>query len=395
MKKQETNIVKQKWVNENGIFFPVPGNTALHLTPGAGVFQIYEQTSMGGSRLGLTKIADKFTFSFKIYDLGIEKTLKRVEKTWNSDDFVQGNRNFGVIFNGLKGTGKTIASKILSNRLGLPVVIVNAPFKGLVEFVQSLCFECVVLIDEAEKIFAEDGHMLLRMIDGVYNESRKFYILTTNELTIDNNLKGRPGRIWYIKQFGNLTADAVQEYIKDNLRDQSKANIVLETVDSLEISTIDILEAVVREVNVHGDVDDNLLNIPKANYRVNIVRFGYNMPKDKFPEIKEFIRSRLAEGESVEEWLDKFWMEKDGDKLNNDSLIDETFDTCTEFESVSTNRPYLLQGQDIRYGWVLDAPDDLGFFVMRNYYDNEELCCVLNWNDAPSLYRGGLHKLVF
>lgn len=237
--------------------------------------------------------------------------------------------------------------------------------------------------------------MLLRMIDGVYNESRKFYILTTNELTIDNNLKGRPGRIWYIKQFGNLTADAVQEYIKDNLKDQSKANVVLETVDSLEISTIDILEAIVREVNVHGDVDDNLLNIPKANYRVNIVRFGYNMPKDKFPEIKEFIRSRLAEGESVEEWLNKFWMEKDGDKLNNDSLIDETFDTCTEFESVSTNRPYLLQGQDIRYGWILDSPDDLGFFVMRNYYDNEELCCVLNWNDAPSLYRGGLNKLVF
>ena len=119
------------------------------------------------------------------------------------------------------------------------------------------------------------------------------------------------------------------------------------------------------------------------------------MPKDKFPEIKEFIRSRLAEGESVEEWLDKFWMEKEGDKLDNSDLIDETFDTCTEFESVSTNRPYLLQGQDIRYGWVLDAPDDLGFFVMRNYYDNEELCCVLNWNDAPSLYRGGLHKLVF
>lgn len=395
MEKQEKVEVKQKWVNENGIFFPVPGNTALHLTPGSGVFQIYEQTSMGGSRLGLAKIADKFVFDFKVYDLGIEKTLKRIEKTWNSDTFVEGNRNFGIILNGLKGTGKTIASKILSNRLGIPVVIVNAPFKGLVEFIQSLCFECVVLIDEAEKVFAEDGHVLLRMIDGVYNESRKFYILTTNQLTIDDNLKGRPGRIWYMKQFGNLTAEAIQEYIKDNLKDQSKSQIVLDTVDILEISTIDILKSIVDEVNIHGDIEDSLLNIPKANYRLNIVRFGYNMPKDQFPKIKEFIRSRLAEGESVGEWLNKFWKEWDDEKHNNDELIDETFNTCTEFERISTNRPYLSIGQDIRYGWVLESPDDLGFFVIRNYYDNEELCCVLNWDDAPSLYRGRLHNLVF
>ena len=197
MNEEQLNV-KQKWVDENGIFFPISGNTTLHLTPGPGIFQIYEQTSMGGSRLGLLPIADKFTFDFKIYDLGIEKTLKRIEKTWSSDIFVKGNRNFGVILNGLKGTGKTIASKIISNRLGIPVVIINAPYNGLVEFIQSLCFECVVLIDEAEKVFSEEGHMLLRMIDGVYNESRKFYILTTNLLTLDVNLKGRPGRIWYM-----------------------------------------------------------------------------------------------------------------------------------------------------------------------------------------------------
>ena len=35
--------VKQKWVKENGVFYPIPGDTTLHVTPGTGVFQIYEE----------------------------------------------------------------------------------------------------------------------------------------------------------------------------------------------------------------------------------------------------------------------------------------------------------------------------------------------------------------
>ena len=203
--------VKQKWVKENGVFYPIPGDTTLHVTPGTGVFQIYEEKSMGGSRLGLRKMADKFTFNFKIYDLGVEDTMQKIQYTWNSDVFVSGNKNLGIIFNGLKGTGKTIASKILSNRMNMPVVIVNAAYDGLLNFIQSLCFECVVLIDEAEKTFQGNGDVLLKMIDGVYNEARKLYLLTTNRLSIDENLLGRPGRIRYIKQFGNLTAKAVAD----------------------------------------------------------------------------------------------------------------------------------------------------------------------------------------
>ncbi len=143
--------LNQKWVKENGVFYPIPGDTTLHQTPGTGVFQIYEEKSMGGSRLGLRKMADEFTFNFKIYDLGADDIMRKIDLTWNSDVFVDGKKNLGVIFNGLKGTGKTIASKILSNRMKMPVVIVPAAFDGLLGFIQSLCFECTILIDEAEK----------------------------------------------------------------------------------------------------------------------------------------------------------------------------------------------------------------------------------------------------
>ncbi len=62
----------------------------------------------------------------------------------------------------------------------------------MLEFIQSLCFEAIILIDEAEKTFDEEEDVLLKMIDGVYNSKRKLYILTTNELNIDENLLGRP-----------------------------------------------------------------------------------------------------------------------------------------------------------------------------------------------------------
>lgn len=386
--------LNQKWVKENGVFYPIPGDTTLHQTPGTGVFQIYEEKSMGGSRLGLRKMADEFTFNFKIYDLGADDIMRKIDLTWNSDVFVDGKKNLGVIFNGLKGTGKTIASKILSNRMKMPVVIVPAAFDGLLGFIQSLCFECTILIDEAEKTFKEDGDVLLKMIDGVYNESRKLYIMTTNRLSIDENLLGRPGRVRYIKQFGNLTAKAVGDYIKDNLRDQSKKEQILDVVDILEISTIDILKAIVDEVNIHGAITENsLLNIPKASYKIDVVRFD-DVPKERFNELKNFIKGHVGLHGSVQAWLNKPWTDSDGEKRSNRAQIDDRFDAdCYEVQ-VASRYPMLMKNQDTRIGVVLEQPDADGFFIVNNpWNDKEELCCVLNYHDAPSLYRGGLQML--
>ena len=386
--------VKQKWVKETGVFYPIPGDTTLHITPGMGVFQVYEEKSLGGSRLGLRRIADKFTFNFKIYDLGAEEIMQKIETTWNSDVFVGGNKNLGVIFNGLKGTGKTIASKIMSNRLNIPVIVVNAPYNGLLNFIQSLCFECVVLIDEAEKTFREDGDVLLKMIDGVYNETRKLYILTTNRLTIDENLLGRPGRIRYIKQFGNLTAKAVTDYISDNLRDKTKSGQILDVVDGLQISTIDILKSIVDEVNIHGTIDENtILNIPKASYKIEVVRFG-DVSKTRFDELKTFILEQLANGETIGQWLGKSWVDADGERQTNRDQIDDKFNADCYTTQIASNFPALVKEQDTRIGIVTEEPDKYGFFTVHNSWnDNEELCCIVSYHDAPSLYRGGLQRL--
>ena len=398
---------KQKWIIDGGTFYPVPGSTRIWDSPGSGVFQVTEHPVNKG-QLGLTKLDEEFSFGFKIYDLGCDDVFGKIEKTWNSDLFRTTGKNLGVIFNGLKGTGKTIAAKLLSNRMGMPTVIVPEAMANIQAFIQSLNFECTVLIDEAEKTFKDSQETLLKLIDGVYNDTRKLYVLTTNRLSIDENLIGRPGRIRYIRYFGNLTAKAVSDYIDDNLEEPGLKGMVLEVVDGLEISTIDILKAVVDEFNIHGCIPDgNMLNIPKAAYKFDVLAFR-NAPEDRLGALREFITSRLGKGESVDSWLRRPCTEpfpekvvtsdddddEDDDEENkgektNEELVNHVFGTWCWRTKLSSVWPSIFRDQSTRWGTVREDPDVHGFFVMTDNGD-DELWCMLRGHDAPSLYRGRL-----
>ena len=380
---------KQKWINNGGVYFPIPGYSTIYSSPGTGVFQIVVDPDT--RRLGLGKISDTFEFNFKIYDLGCEDIFQRVITTWFSDSFIRDGKNLGVIFNGLKGTGKTIAAKLLSNRLGLPVIVVSKPISGLLEFIQSLCFECIVLIDEAEKTFDDESETLLKMIDGVYNNSRKLYLLTTNELTVDENLLGRPGRIRYIKQFSNLTIKAVNDYIEDNLIDKSLRAQVIRILDKLSISTIDILKSLVEEANIYGDLpDDTFLNLPRSYGRYKIIRFG-GLEPGQISTVRNYIVSRLNPGESVAKWL---YRDVDGTRQytdNAETLTDRysfrlTNSTVTRKEKSITNGYKYDDGDK-----MISEPDEYGFFeVMDGDSDMRTLCCVEIDYGIPSLYEGRL-----
>lgn len=392
MKKQKQ--VKQKWVKEEETFFPISGNATLYDAPGNGVFQLIEEPTMGGSRIGLRKIAEKFTFGFKIYDLGMENIMNLVKTDWAAGKDSSEVTNLGVIFNGLKGTGKTIASKLLANEFNLPVVIIGGPCKGLVEFMQAICFECVVLVDEAEKTFSEAGEMLLRMIDGVYNEARKLYILTTNQLSIDPNLINRPSRIMYLQEFGNLTEKAIEDYIKDNLKDKSKASLVTRTVDLLDFSTIDILKAIVRHVNVFGKIDEKTpLNIPRANYKFDIIAF-YNVPKEGYEEIKKAVHAAKKEGKTTLQWWKQDWTNPNDPEnkayTTRESIMYRFEDSYPDETVITSNYSSLIRGQHVRIGEIVEEVDKDGFFVVKNDGDTEILCVITGYYDAPSLYRGKL-----
>ena len=390
-KEKQTIASKQKWINDGGILYPIPGYASLLTSPGNGIFRIYEQPQT--KRLGLEKIDDTFRFDFKIYDLDCEDIMSKIIKTWTSDLFRESNKNLGVIFNGIKGTGKTIAAKQLCNRIGLPVIVISKPVDGMLEFIQSLHFESIILIDEAEKTFREEQEVLLKMIDGVYNDMRKLYILTTNKLSIDENLLGRPGRIRYIKEFSNLSAKAVNDVIDDNLNDISLKDDVLKVVDSLEISTIDILKAIIDECNIMGSVpSDSTLNIPKAKYRMQIISFD-NLELKFHRELQDYIINHLAADESVINWLQKvIGTDGKGKKFKkNLDLIEEMYDcrVCIEWRPTSTLGVYI--GKHLGCGIVNSKPDGYGFFTREADWDNStELCCLCNDIHIPSLYRGNL-----
>ena len=389
-KENLTIAARQKWINDGGILYPIPGYASLLSSPGHGIFRIYEHQQT--KRLGLEKIDDTFRFNFKVYDLGCEDIVSKIIKTWTSDLFKESNKNLGVIFNGLKGTGKTIAAKLLCNRTGLPVIVISKPVDGMLEFIQSLHFESVILIDEAEKTFREEQEVLLKMIDGVYNDMRKLYILTTNKLSIDENLLGRPGRIRYIKEFSNLSAKAVNEVIDDNLEDASLKEGVLKVVDSLEISTIDILKAIVDECNIMGAVpSDTTLNIPKAKYRTRIISFD-SLDLDSHQELKDYIKGRLACNETVETWLRRVIGTDESKKKpkKNMDLIDEMFDCSVDIEWQATSSLATYIGKRLGHRTVISEPDRYGFFTVESDWGDTELCCLCNDIDIPSLYRGNL-----
>lgn len=262
--------MSSNWIKQDGVFYPV-GDFKTYKTPGPGIFTIFynEHTF----QLGLRKFSDKFEFPFKIYDLGLDSFNGMVKTVWESEYYVKKNQNLGIIFNGLKGAGKTIGAKLLCNNLDLPVILISDYIPGTLEFIGRLEFECVVLIDEAEKTFdgqkKESSHTLLKMIDGVMNKSRKLYILTTNSLDINENLLGRPGRIRYIKEVGGITNEAVVEYLKDNLAYEDMLIDIMKVVKSLKTNTIDTLKCIVDEVNMThslGSLEYLNLELMRKNY---------------------------------------------------------------------------------------------------------------------------------
>ena len=198
------------WLKTNNIFKKVNGD-----------FSTINELPLGVYNVGLTlegwyleKYADEFTFDYKIYGLETE-FCEHVIKTFENT-----TGNLGIMLTGIKGTGKTVTAKILANAFKLPVIIVKdmgGNNQGMIEYFSSFNFDSILFFDEFEKNFSEKDSTILQIMDGVYNIGyRKIFLLTTNQMTVNENLVGRPSRIRYVKKFGNLDLKTVKEYLDDN-----------------------------------------------------------------------------------------------------------------------------------------------------------------------------------
>lgn len=234
------------WLQKGSEYTRVEGSISNVDTPPKGIYKI--TLDLRGFHL---EYYDKeFTFDFKVYGIEhdfVEHVIKAYENT---------SGNFGVLLNGIRGTGKSVTAKILANRLNLPVIIVKSmgeQNQSMIEWFADFNFDCIFLFDEFEKNFSEKDSSILQIMDGIYtSEHRRIFLLTTNQTTINENLISRPSRLRYIKEFANLDSKVVKELLDDTLNDKSCIEDLMSYIDTLKISTIDILKSIVSEVNIFG-----------------------------------------------------------------------------------------------------------------------------------------------
>lgn len=264
------------FLKRGSVFNQTEGNFEVLNTLDNGVYQTHFDDRT--NEIFLEKISDGFTFGFKLY--GVDDVLiKHVVDTYTYQSV---KKNIGVLLNGAKGTGKTVTAKVMANKLGLPVIICDTPYPGLSRFLASINHDCVFFFDEFEKNFRakcdnEDcaGEDLLSIMDGVFNNDFcHVFLLTTNELKVNNNLISRPSRIRYLKSFGSvISEDILNEFIDDNLNYPDRKNDIMTFINSLEMVTIDIVKTIVEEVNIHNcDVKEfsNFFNVRTATYRYDV-----------------------------------------------------------------------------------------------------------------------------
>ena len=321
----------------------------------------------------LEEFADKFHFDYKLYNV-CSDDINYIVNTYENT-----TGNLGVLFSGLKGTGKTVSAKVLANKLGLPVILVNSPYPGIDSFIGKIQCECILLFDEFEKNFSDDDckdEILLSVMDSVYsNDYRKVFILTTNTTQINSNFLSRPSRIRYVKKFGNLSPEIILEYLKDNLKYPEYTQDIIEFVDSLELSTIDILKVVVEDVNIHNISPTKLKNL--LNITLPVFRYSFSFM-----------------------WCDKLSDANEATFEHNESLIDtpkpdggtyEAKDFRIHYGCHLNSRQHILDYQvgDTfgNFGTIIKPISNKGYVVTLDD-DDYYLIRVENLDLRPSLYNG-------
>lgn len=314
------------WIQDGNTFVKGSATTKAHPEGlPKGIYEVKE--SMTGYYLN--RLGDSFVFNYKLYGINNE-FIDHFVKTYNNT-----TGNLGVLFNGIKGTGKTVTAEELCNRIGLPVIIVKSckEVNDMLKFLATqINFDCIFFFDEYEKEFRESSSVLSFM-DGVHNSQyRKIFLLTTNELEINNNLLGRPSRIRYVRSFGNLPEETTLELLNDILIDKDAIEPVLDLIRQMQIITVDLVKALAQEVNIHGK---DKIDMIRKNFNLEFSNFTYIVESielkptllknssnineqlfNKIIESREIVRQ--AAGKPIKEYSEK---ELEAKKLLEDTYI--------------------------------------------------------------------------
>ena len=343
------------WIQDGNTFMKGSATTKAHPEGlPKGIYEVKESMTS----YYLNRLRDSFVFNYKLYGINNE-FIEHFIKTYNNT-----TGNLGVLFNGTKGTGKTATAEELCNRLKLPVIIVKSCREedGMLKFLATqINFDCIFFFDEYEKEFKESSSVLSFM-DGVHNSQyRKIFLLTTNELEINDNLLGRPSRIRYVRSFGNLPEETTLELINDILIYKGAIEPVLDLIRQMQIVTIDLVKALAQEVNIHG-VDK--IDMIRKNFNLEFSDFTYLVESIELESgslsgvqnINEQLFEKIIKSREItRRIIGKSFSELTKEELDARSIMEGTY---IRTDSVSINK-------EIKYLKIGDEFDDRPIFYIN------------------------------
>jgi len=244
-----------------------------------------------GNFFYLEKIED-FTSPSRIYGNCVKHTSRIV------NTFMSRPATTGVMLTGEKGSGKTLLSKNVSIELAkqdIPTIVINTSYHGdtFNQFLQSIDQPCVILFDEFEKVYdSEDQEAILTLLDGVFPSKKLFMLTCNNKWRVDQHMRNRPGRIFYMIDFKGLDSGFITEYCEENLEAKEHTSTIVSIASLFSQFNFDMLKALVEEMNRYGDTPQEALELLNA--------------KPEFDGGSKFNIEVVHDGKEIKEHTDEF-----------------------------------------------------------------------------------------
>ena len=174
--------------------------------------------------------------------------------------FQKGTKSMAVLLKGKKGLGKSFTSKVICERLGLPVInITKVTNDDMFSFLNQIEQEHIIYIDEFEKLFPnqpKNGEEVevkqdkfLSFLDGSNTtNSKRFFIITANN-DVNEFLINRPSRIRYLRNYNNIHISTIEEIVEDKLKNAEFRKDLIENLDKDELN-VDSLIEIIEEINL-------------------------------------------------------------------------------------------------------------------------------------------------